>query len=1840
MSTDRVKPSAITAPSRHCLHKLEERFMFDGAGMIDAVETVADDSSNDSTESQQISLAELAAVTGSNADSLLQLDGASADSVDSAAAASDLVSDYILNHSQQELFALFNGGLSSPDAEWLQGYEQLIKQVTEGTFSVSVTSVDSSVLGNSLAAFLAEGPDGTSTILINRDWFSLFDSPDSTRILVEEMGHAIDYQLNGARDTAGDEGERFARLLTSQTLSQEQMDAISYEYDHKTIELDGVLFEVETAAFNFSNAYEVLTDRTVAGKESNTHDFDINDALGIVEVTDDVDSRYFSGNDVSAIGVVINGETLYGWISRPIKDQGIVRGFYFWTDADFVDLATAQADGNTDGDRDVTDNRGFILVVDQAWFDGLSTYSGTTIVNVGSSSDRVDSAMNSLIVPNSGPVAQNDLLTLSEGSSSGGNLLSNDSDPNNDPLTLTSFTVGGTAYGPGDTVNLASGTLTINGDGSYTFIAAPGYSGPVAPVTYTVSDGNGGTATASLSITVVEVNEAPISTDDAVTTDEDTPITLGLGDFGDFSDADGDSLSAVKITSLPGDGTLQYLSGSTWVAVTSGQVISSNDLVAGRVRFVPGADESGSPYTSLTFQVSDGVDWSGASYTLTVNVVPVAEAPVAGADTDPNTVEAGCDVAGNGSTGNLLTNDSGDGLSVTQISNAGANTASAVSTDSSIAGKYGTLVLSSDGTYAYTINDALAEVDALNVGGSLTEVFTYTLSNSDGVTTTSTLTITINGSNDAPVAVDDYDAVQERALSGGNYGSTAGNVLDNDSDVDSSVGVITEIAGPSTTTLVINFGGNANSIKSKAAQVTAVQVSDGAGGWITLTSAGQNVLVESFTGSGSSLSVILTDPTALQDYAPPLDMRLVLNNDPGSTYVGLYESSSTTPGATDTVSGVTAGTVTGRYGDLIIDADGSYTYNLTSSGLASGQRFVEQFTYTLTDDQGCTDTATLYILLNGTTSVIMDNESVTTAEDTPLNVAAGDANGLLQGDSGVDRVTSFTWGGQTANAGSTITLDGKGALTINSNGSYSFTPAADYSGTLPTVLYNADLTSDSTKTGSATLTIEVLPGNDLPSATDDSVTTAEDAPVVLGVDDFGVFSDPDGDALDAVRITDLGSNGTLEYYNGASWSAVSINQEFSVTDILAGNVRFAPAAGESGNSYSTIGFQVSDGTAWSTGSYDLVVNVTPVYEAPVNTLPATQSMNDYDGALSITGVNINDGDNDLTSVTLQAGFGTLAVTPAGGTSNITGTGTLSDPLVLTGSLTEIQAMLASLEYQPNDGFSGEDSIRMVSVDDQGLSDTDYLSIDVQADNRPVGVSGSTVNEASPYVLFEVTGTEGQLVTLTLGNTADAGDQDASIGLDLLPNLEYFDGLDWVSYTGGKVAIPSGGALLVRSAVLNDTLNEGAETVTLTATNVAGTAAVGTSTIIDDGTGVIFLEDNDSFTPNNSGDTGYPDYLDDDRPIAIDNLVLNEASPYAVFTVSGNAGQVIRLDLVEGSALLEDGGAPIATDGSEDFGPGLQYFDGLDWVDYVAGTDLTMDGSTLLVRTTLVNDTTFEGQEAFSLSVTRATDNSTVYGTASIYDDGTGIIHTGDLSGGTPVTSTSNLDDDRGLSVSSPTVNEASDYVILTLTGNSGQTVTLGLLDSSVNGTVDGFANINELQTVQIWDGLDWVDYSASELPTFDADGKIFARVNIVAEQDTPYEGPETFHLQATLSGQNTPVTGTATIIDDGTSVIHTGNLDGGAPETSTSGLDDDRPVVTDNTPPTIDADQSFTYAENQSNGYEIGTVTASDDVAVTDFEIVSGNTDGYFAIDANGKITLTAAGAAAAANDYESLPNS
>ena len=126
----------------------------------------------------------------------------------------------------------------------------------------------------------------------------------------------------------------------------------------------------------------------------------------------------------------------------------------------------------------------------------------------------------------------------------------------------------------------------------------------------------------------------PVSTNDSLTLAEDTHTLLTINDFGTYSDPGSQPLSAVKITTLPSTGSLEYYSTgeSDWVLVDVAQEISVADITAGRLRFSPAENGNGSPYTTVGFRVGNGTELSLASYILTLNVTPINDYEPTSAD--------------------------------------------------------------------------------------------------------------------------------------------------------------------------------------------------------------------------------------------------------------------------------------------------------------------------------------------------------------------------------------------------------------------------------------------------------------------------------------------------------------------------------------------------------------------------------------------------------------------------------------------------------------------------------------------------------------------------------------------------------------------------------------------------------------------------------------------------------------------------------------------------------------------------------------------------------------------------------------------------------------------------------------------------------------------------------------------------------------------------------------------------------------------------------------------------------------------------------------------------------
>ncbi|WP_206018231.1 cadherin-like domain-containing protein, partial [Pseudoalteromonas sp. Z9A5] len=206
-------------------------------------------------------------------------------------------------------------------------------------------------------------------------------------------------------------------------------------------------------------------------------------------------------------------------------------------------------------------------------------------------------------------------------------------------------------------------------------------------------------------------------------------------------------------------------------------------------------------------------------------------------------------------------------------------------------------------------------------------------------------------------------------------------------------------------------------------------------------------------------------------------------------------------------------TITG-VGELIINADGTFTF--TPAADYNGP--VPSATYTAIDANGSTNTATLSfndVSPVNDTPIAANDGPFTVTEDTPVN------GNVLINDTDADgdnlTVSQFVIDGSATvyTAGDTATIAGVGELIINADGTFTFTPAADYNGPVPSATYT--ITDNNGGTDTAILSFnDVSPVNDAPIAINDSITTIEGTPI--NIDVLGNDTDIDDESLSIKTI--------------------------------------------------------------------------------------------------------------------------------------------------------------------------------------------------------------------------------------------------------------------------------------------------------------------------------------------------------------------------------------------------------------------------------------------------------------------------------------------------------------------------------------------------------------------------------------------------------------------------------------------------------------------------------------------------------------------------------------------------
>jgi hypothetical protein len=390
---------------------------------------------------------------------------------------------------------------------------------------------------------------------------------------------------------------------------------------------------------------------------------------------------------------------------------------------------------------------------------GADRTVNVTVTDGDGGTSNVPTATVHVTPVNDAPVANDDAKTAVKNHAATyteASLTANDTDAEGNTITITAVHNG------------TNGTVVQNGDGTITFTPTANYFGP-ATFTYDVSDGHGGTDTATVNVDV-KPNTPPDAVDDSLTAIEDTPKNFLESAFlANDTDADGDTLHIVAVTQ-PANGTV---------------VLKADHSID----FTPGANFDGT--TSFTYTISDGIDTDTA--TATVVMTPVNDAPTASVSAALAATEQ-------------QTTNIKNTMSVADVDAGSGSVTATVSVDYGIlnaaAGTSG-VGLSGSGTASVTITGTLAQInDFLSTNG--TSSFGY-VPNTDTPPATTTLhlqvndnghtgtglgqtsaiqnsTITITAVDDPPVAQPDAVATPENAVLAGNVFVNNGSGPDNDVD--------------------------------------------------------------------------------------------------------------------------------------------------------------------------------------------------------------------------------------------------------------------------------------------------------------------------------------------------------------------------------------------------------------------------------------------------------------------------------------------------------------------------------------------------------------------------------------------------------------------------------------------------------------------------------------------------------------------------------------------------------------------------------------------------------------------------------------------------------------------------------------------------------------------------------------------------------------------------------------------------------------------------------------------------------------------------------------------------
>ncbi len=783
-------------------------------------------------------------------------------------------------------------------------------------------------------------------------------------------------------------------------------------------------------------------------------------------------------------------------------------------------------------------------------------------------------------------------------------------------------------------------------------------------------------STQTFNVVVSPVADAPVGSNATLTTVEDTAITLTPDNFGfsDPSDTPANALSAVKITTLPTQGSLQLSGG----AVSAGQEVSVTDIANGDLIYTPSQDgRSIDPghYATLTFQVKDdgstGVVLDPTPRTLTFDVTPVNDAPV--------TADFALSVNKNGSLSGInLTAHASDPDGGTSSSiDAAITSYKVLAVPDAAAGllKNGATTLAAGATLTLSEAANLTFVPTTNYIGSASFTF-QAIDAAAAVSNTGTVSITVAGVNVAPVlTVPGAQTVAEDASL-----TLASAITLADSDAGTAVVQATLSAAHGNITLTdltgltVTAGTNASHSVTVQGTLDAINAALGSS---KLSYAPDHDYPNSTSSATDTITVVASDlgntggaaqtatRTITVTVTPVADAPVSAALGSPPTLAAVLEDATNPSGATvadllagkfsdvdgNTLAGVAVSAntaVAATQGEWQYSADGGASW--TAVGVVDSShalllnsaamlRFVPYANYngtpgTLTlqaiDNSGSpvrTYTSNVSVrtldvsvaatdldpsgALLGTSVTPVDDASVLAADSQTVtedhaatgNVLTGVGSPVVVADSDIDStlsVASFTVAGDATVylAGTTATISGKGSLSIAADGSYTFTPVANWNGSAPVVTYTLNTGS------SSTLTLSVTPVNDTPvlyvpldtwpgtgtqlSATVEvgSTLTFTASNGAVAANNIGVIDPDNTDAQLTFRLESLPTRGVLTYNN----KPVGVGSVFTYASVKSGALKFSDSGGSTdGSSSFTVSLRDGAGGVVSATTVSLVV---------------------------------------------------------------------------------------------------------------------------------------------------------------------------------------------------------------------------------------------------------------------------------------------------------------------------------------------------------------------------------------------------------------------------------------------------------------------------------------------------------------------------------------------------------------------------------------------------------------------------------------------------------------------------